>query len=115
MRRPPRSTLCPLTTLCRSLAGFTIGTFVVAQGEWRWLFRIPPLITAAVAVLLAIFVKPTPEAAGYRGVVGAGGGSGGPGGPTPLPRAFPPLLPPPPISFLPAGVCGTGGGAQNSE
>ncbi|MDQ6859926.1 MAG: MFS transporter [Verrucomicrobiota bacterium] len=51
------------------LAGFTFGVLVVAPGEWRWLFRIPPLITAVAAVLLAIFVKPTPEAAGYAGVI----------------------------------------------
>lgn len=51
------------------LAGFTVGVWVVAQGDWRWLFRIPPLITAVVAILLAIFVKQTPEAAGYRGVI----------------------------------------------
>ncbi|MFN2508764.1 MAG: MFS transporter [Chthoniobacterales bacterium] len=51
------------------LAGFAVGTWVVARGEWRWLFRIPPLIVACVAVLLAIFVKETPEQAGYPGVV----------------------------------------------
>ena len=51
------------------LAGFTFGVFVVAQGDWRWLFRIPPLITAFVAVLFVIFVKQTPEETGYRGVV----------------------------------------------
>jgi OPA family glycerol-3-phosphate transporter-like MFS transporter len=51
------------------LAGFAIGTWVVAQGDWRWLFRIPPLVVAAMAVLLAIFVKETPEQAGYSGVV----------------------------------------------
>src|SRR3954469_15481081 len=36
------------------LAGFTVGTFIVARGDWHWLFRIPPLIVAAVAVLLVI-------------------------------------------------------------
>jgi OPA family glycerol-3-phosphate transporter-like MFS transporter len=51
------------------LAGFTIGAWIVAKGDWRWLFRIPPLITAFVAILLAIFVKQTPEDAGYRGVI----------------------------------------------
>src|SRR2546423_8534841 len=51
------------------LAGFTVGTFVVARGDWHWLFRIPPLIVAVVAVLLVIFVKETPEEAGYHGVV----------------------------------------------
>ncbi|MDQ6623167.1 MAG: MFS transporter [Verrucomicrobiota bacterium] len=51
------------------LAGFTIGTWVVAKNDWHWLFRIPPVAVALVAVLLAIFVKNTPEEAGYRGVV----------------------------------------------
>lgn len=52
------------------LAGFTVGTWLVAsQGDWRWLFRVPPLVVAVVAVLLAIFVKETPEKAGYHGVV----------------------------------------------
>jgi OPA family glycerol-3-phosphate transporter-like MFS transporter len=51
------------------LAGFTVGTFVVAKGDWHWLFRIPPFIVAVVAVLLVIFVKETPEEAGYHGVV----------------------------------------------
>ncbi|MGI9115411.1 MAG: MFS transporter, partial [Chthoniobacterales bacterium] len=51
------------------LAGFTIGAWVVAKDEWHWLFRIPPLFVAVIAVLLAIFVKETPEEAGYRGVI----------------------------------------------
>jgi hypothetical protein len=25
------------------LAGFAIGTWMIGQGEWRWLFRIPPI------------------------------------------------------------------------
>src|SRR3954451_6753462 len=36
------------------LAGLTIGTWVVAKGDWHWLFRIPPLIVAVVAILLVI-------------------------------------------------------------
>jgi OPA family glycerol-3-phosphate transporter-like MFS transporter len=54
------------------LAGFTVGMFVVAKGDWHWLFRIPPLMVAAVAVLLVIFVKETPEEAGYHSVVETG-------------------------------------------
>src|SRR2546425_1629919 len=34
------------------LAGFTIGTWTVAKGDWRWLFRIPPVITAVCAVFM---------------------------------------------------------------
>ena len=51
------------------LAGFTVGVWVVAKNDWHWLFRIPPLIVAAAAVLLAIFVKDTPEEAGYHGLI----------------------------------------------
>lgn len=51
------------------LSGFTIGAFVVAEGDWRWLFRIPPLFVAVVAILLVLIPKESPEAAGYPGVV----------------------------------------------
>lgn len=51
------------------LAGFTIGVWTVAEGEWRWLFRLPPMITAAVAVLMALIPKETPEAAGFHGLI----------------------------------------------
>ena len=51
------------------LAGFTVGIWVAAEGDWRWLFRVPPLFVAAVAILVVIFVKETPERAGYTGVV----------------------------------------------
>ena len=54
------------------LAGFSIGTWVVAAGEWRWLFRIPPIFTAVMAVLLVLIPKESPEQAGYPGVVKAG-------------------------------------------
>lgn len=47
------------------LAGFTIGVFVVAKDEWRWLFRLPGIFTALMAVLVAIIPKETPEEAGY--------------------------------------------------
>ncbi|HEV3408997.1 MAG TPA: MFS transporter, partial [Chthoniobacterales bacterium] len=84
------------------LAGFAIGTFVVAQGEWRWLFRIPPLITAAVAVLLAIFVKPTPEAAGYRGVIEHEGEAGDTEATTSLRESFTTIFTHPLIWFYAA-------------
>jgi OPA family glycerol-3-phosphate transporter-like MFS transporter len=51
------------------LAGFTIGTWTVAKGDWRWLFRIPPLITAACAVIMVINAKETPEEAGWPGLI----------------------------------------------
>ena len=56
------------------LAGFSIGIFVVAKGEWRWLFRIPPLFTAVMAILLVWLPKESPEAAGYPGLVTDGDG-----------------------------------------
>jgi sugar phosphate permease len=59
------------------LAGFTIGTWTVAKGDWRWLFRIPPLITAACAVIMALCAKETPEEAGWSGLVHDEVNSGG--------------------------------------
>ena len=56
------------------LAGFSVGTWVVAAGQWRWLFRIPPLFAAAMAILLVLIPKETPEEAGYAGVVSDGDG-----------------------------------------
>src|SRR3954470_4259955 len=61
------------------LAGFTFGMFVVAKGEWRWLFRIPPLFTAGMAILLVLIPKESPEAAGYPDVVSDGDGKVGTG------------------------------------
>lgn len=47
------------------LAGFAIGTFVVAENDWRWLFRVPPIIVSVMMILTALFVKESPELAGY--------------------------------------------------
>ncbi len=47
------------------LAGFTIGAWTLAKGDWHWLFRIPPIFTAVMAVLVAFIPKETPEQAGY--------------------------------------------------
>jgi OPA family glycerol-3-phosphate transporter-like MFS transporter len=51
------------------LAGFTIGTWIVAKNDWNWLFRIPPFVVAVAAILMVIFVKDTPEEAGYHGLI----------------------------------------------
>lgn len=51
------------------LGGFSILTWTVAKGDWHWLFRIPPLFTAAAVILLVLIPKESPEAAGYPGVV----------------------------------------------
>ena len=47
------------------LAGLTVGIFLIAEGDWRWLFRIPPMFTAAAAIFLAFAVKETPDDAGF--------------------------------------------------
>ncbi len=51
------------------LAGFTIGAWVVGENQWRWLFRIPPMITAFMAILVAFIPRETPEQAGYPGCI----------------------------------------------
>jgi OPA family glycerol-3-phosphate transporter-like MFS transporter len=51
------------------LAGFTIGAWTLAGGEWRWLFRLPPIVTALMAILLAVIPRESPEAAGYPGLI----------------------------------------------
>ena len=58
------------------LAGFAVGTWVVARGDWHYLFRIPPFIVATAAILLAFFVKETPEQAGYAGQIESEGDAG---------------------------------------
>jgi OPA family glycerol-3-phosphate transporter-like MFS transporter len=51
------------------LAGFTVGIWVVAKDDWRWLFRIPPIFVALAALALAWKTKEAPEEAGYPGVI----------------------------------------------
>jgi OPA family glycerol-3-phosphate transporter-like MFS transporter len=51
------------------LAGFTVvGLFAVPALHWRWLFWIPAGIATVVAICLAVFVKDTPEDAGFSGI-----------------------------------------------
>jgi len=51
------------------LAGFTfLGMWHVPPLHWRWLFWVPAGVATIVAIALAIFVKDTPEQAGYFGV-----------------------------------------------
>jgi len=47
------------------LTGFAIGAFVVAENNWRWLFRLPPLVAAVAVILVAFVVKDSPELAGF--------------------------------------------------
>jgi MFS transporter, OPA family, glycerol-3-phosphate transporter len=48
------------------LGGFVfLGILHVPPQHWRWVFWIPALIAAIVAIFLAVFVKDTPEQAGF--------------------------------------------------
>lgn len=52
------------------LAGFVLwGSLKVSPLHWRWLFWTPSMICAVVAIGMAIFVKETPEEAGYVNVI----------------------------------------------
>ncbi|MBJ7259639.1 MAG: MFS transporter, partial [Chthoniobacterales bacterium] len=51
------------------LNGISIGILVVAPGQWRWLFIIPPIATLAAAIFMSIAAKQTPEETGYPGVI----------------------------------------------
>lgn len=51
------------------LAGFALfWVWKVPPLHWRWLFWIPSMVAAVAAVFLAIFVKDTPEEAGFHDV-----------------------------------------------
>ncbi len=51
------------------LAGFVfLGMWNVPPLHWRWLFWVPAGIAVLAAIALAIFVKDTPEEAGFHGV-----------------------------------------------
>jgi OPA family glycerol-3-phosphate transporter-like MFS transporter len=97
------------------LAGFTIGVLIVAPGDWRWLFRIPPVITALVAILLAIFVKPTPETAGYSGVIEHAGYSAGAKATTSLRESFVTIFTHPLIWFYAVAYACTGAVRNSSD
>ena len=43
------------------LAGFSIYIWTVPALHWHWLFWIPPLFTAVIAILMMLLAKPTPE------------------------------------------------------
>ena len=49
------------------LAGMVLfGVFSIPPQHWRWAFIVPAFIAAGVAILMAVVVKETPEAAGYH-------------------------------------------------
>ena len=51
------------------LNGISLGILVVAPGQWRWLFIIPPVVTFAVAIFMSCAAKQSPDDAGYPGVI----------------------------------------------
>ena len=96
------------------LAGFSFGIFVVAKGEWRWLFRIPPLFTALMAILVVLLPKESPEAAGYPGVVSDGAGSSDTGVRAGLKESFVTIFTHPLVWFY-AVAYGCTGAVRNSS
>jgi len=55
------------------LAGFTVlGLLTVPPLHWRWLFWVPSIICAVVAVIMALVVRETPEEAGFPNVIPGG-------------------------------------------
>lgn len=62
------------------LAGFVfLGMLRVSPLHWRWLFWAPSIICAIAAAAMAIFVKETPEEAGWVNVIADDTGPGGDG------------------------------------
>ena len=51
------------------LNGISLGILVVAPGQWRWLFIIPPLVTLAAALFMTFAAKASPDDAGYPDVI----------------------------------------------
>jgi OPA family glycerol-3-phosphate transporter-like MFS transporter len=47
------------------LAGLTVLWWTFPPAHWRWIFWVPAMIASAIAVLMMIFVKNTPEEAGF--------------------------------------------------
>lgn len=96
------------------LGGFTLGAFVVASDEWRWLFRIPPLFAAGMAILLVLLTKESPEAAGYPGVVSDGDGKADSGTRATLKESFVTIFTHPLVWFY-ALAYGCTGAVRNSS
>jgi OPA family glycerol-3-phosphate transporter-like MFS transporter len=97
------------------LAGFAFGTFVVAEGEWRWLFRIPPLFTAAMAILLVLIPKESPEAAGYPGLISDGDGKTDGGTRASLKESFTTIFTHPLVWFYALAYACTGAVRNSSD
>jgi len=97
------------------LAGFAIGTWTVAQGDWRWMFRIPPLFTAVMAILLVLIPKEAPEQAGYPGVVTDDDGKSGEGVRASLKESFITIFTHPLVWFYALAYACTGAVRNSSD
>jgi sugar phosphate permease len=51
------------------LGGLSLGILVVTEGDWRWLFILPPVVTLVVVIFMSFAAKPSPDDAGYPGVI----------------------------------------------
>ncbi len=51
------------------LNGISLGILVIAPGQWRWLFIIPPAVTLVVAIFMSFAAKQSPDEAGFPGVI----------------------------------------------
>ena len=63
------NTLSPFILAGFALTFWGIGTWVVAPGNWRMLFILPPFVTALMAVFMAFAVKEEPAQAGFSNVI----------------------------------------------
>jgi OPA family glycerol-3-phosphate transporter-like MFS transporter len=63
------NTLAPYILAGFALTFWGIGTWVVAPGNWRMLFIIPPFVTALMALFMAFAVKEEPAQAGFSNVI----------------------------------------------
>ena len=63
------NTLSPYILAGFALTFWGIGTWVVAPGNWRMLFIIPPFVTAIMALFMAFVVKEEPAQAGFSNVI----------------------------------------------
>jgi len=97
------------------LAGFTVGAFVVAKDDWRWLFRIPPIFTAITAVLVAFIPKESPEAAGYPGLIHDDNSDGDAGTRATIKESFITIFTHPLVWFYAAAYACTGAVRNSSD